>query len=140
MALEYGQLDNIEDRIDSLVTEWTNTLINTITDPWVLNQKEYLNAKQAETIDNFVASGQLSTSESTLETEFVMASGMKAQRHYSGVALIGPSIFFGLKDSVRLSHHTVTAVDSVPDDIAERIRPPDELRILSRKHLQGLSG
>ncbi len=55
----YGQLDNIEDRIDALVTEWTNTLINTISDPLVLSQKEYLNAKQAETIDSFVASGQL---------------------------------------------------------------------------------
>lgn len=55
----YGQLDNIEDRIDTLLTEWTNTLINTISDPLVLSQKEYLNAKQAETIDNFVSSGQL---------------------------------------------------------------------------------
>ena len=55
----YGQLDNIEDRIDALVTEWTNTLINTISDPLVLSQKEYLNAKQAQTIDDFVSTGQL---------------------------------------------------------------------------------
>lgn len=55
----HGQLDNIEDRIDSLVTEWTNTLLNTISDPLVLSQKKYLNAKQAKTIEDFVSSGQL---------------------------------------------------------------------------------
>ena len=55
----YGQLDNLEDRIDALVAEWTNTLLNTISDPLVLNQKEYLNAKQAKAIDDFVASGVL---------------------------------------------------------------------------------
>lgn len=55
----YGQLDNIEGRIDSLVTEWTNTLINTISDPLLLSQKKYLNAMQANAIDSFVTSGQL---------------------------------------------------------------------------------
>ncbi|MGI6227760.1 MAG: DUF6079 family protein, partial [Peptococcales bacterium] len=55
----YGQLDNLEDRINALVTEWTKMLLDTISDPLVLNQKEYLNAKQAKVIDDFVTSGEL---------------------------------------------------------------------------------
>lgn len=43
----YGQLDNLEDRIDALVAEWTKQLMDTITDPIVLSQKEYLSAQQA---------------------------------------------------------------------------------------------
>lgn len=55
----YGQLDNLEDRIDALVAEWTKQLMDTITDPIVLSQKEYLSAQQAEVIDEFIASGSL---------------------------------------------------------------------------------
>ena len=50
----YGQLDNLEQRINDLVTEWTGMLLNTITDPIVLSQKTYLKKKQAEVIDQFV--------------------------------------------------------------------------------------
>ena len=52
----YGQMDNIEIRIDDLVTEWTNTLLNTISDPIVASQKEYLTAEQKKAIDNFESS------------------------------------------------------------------------------------
>lgn len=34
-----GQLDNLDIRIDDLVTEWTQTLLNTISDPIVASQK-----------------------------------------------------------------------------------------------------
>ena len=37
-----GRLDEIEDRIDSLLAEWTNTLFNTVTDPTLEEQKQYL--------------------------------------------------------------------------------------------------
>ena len=44
----YGQLDNIENRIDDLVAEWTKTLLDTISDPIVASQK-----------DDFESSGEL---------------------------------------------------------------------------------
>ncbi len=56
-----GQLDNIEMRIDDLVEEWTKTLINTISDPIVASQKEYLTAQQQKVIDTFIESGELPT-------------------------------------------------------------------------------
>lgn len=49
-----GQLDFIEDKIDSLINEWTKTLLNTISDPLVLAQKDYLNVEQKKVIDNFL--------------------------------------------------------------------------------------
>ena len=55
----YGQLDNIEDRIEALTDEWTKMLLDTISDPLVLSQKEYLSAKQVKVIDEFVDSGKL---------------------------------------------------------------------------------
>lgn len=54
-----GQLDNIEIRIDDLVTEWTNTLLDTISDPIVASQKEYLTSEQQKAIDDFVSSKAL---------------------------------------------------------------------------------
>ena len=55
----FGQLDNIENRIDDLVSEWTKTLLDTISDPIVASQKEYLSCDQQKAIDDFVSSGQL---------------------------------------------------------------------------------
>lgn len=49
-----GQLEQIEIRIDDLVNEWTNTLLNTINDPIVLSQKSYLNKQQKDTIEQFI--------------------------------------------------------------------------------------
>ena len=54
-----GQLDNLDIRIDDLVTEWTQTLLNTISDPIVASQKEYLSAEQQKAIDDFIVSGTL---------------------------------------------------------------------------------
>lgn len=55
----YGQLDNIENRIDDLVTEWTKTLLDTISDPIVASQKQYLTADQKKAINDFESSGEL---------------------------------------------------------------------------------
>lgn len=55
----YGQLDHLEDRIDALKDEWTRLLLDTIRDPLVLCQKEYLSAEQAKVIDDFIATGSL---------------------------------------------------------------------------------
>lgn len=41
------------------MTEWTQTLLNTISDPIVASQKEYLSAEQQKAIDDFIASGTL---------------------------------------------------------------------------------
>ena len=54
-----GQLDNLDIRIDDLVIEWTRTLLNTVSDPIVASQKEYLSAEQQKVIDDFIASGTL---------------------------------------------------------------------------------
>ena len=55
----YGQLDNIENRIDDLLAEWTKTLLDTISDPIVASQKEYLTVDQKKVIDDFANSGEL---------------------------------------------------------------------------------
>ena len=55
----FGQLDNLEIRIDNLVDEWTQTLLNTISDPLVSSQKEYLSADQQKVIADFISSGIL---------------------------------------------------------------------------------
>lgn len=55
----YGQLDNLEIRIDDLLAEWTTTLLNTISDPIVSSQKEYLNPDQQKVVDEFIATKEL---------------------------------------------------------------------------------
>ena len=54
-----GQLDNIEIRIDSLLDEWTQTLLNTISDPIVSSQKTFLPDEQQKAIDAFIETGAL---------------------------------------------------------------------------------
>lgn len=54
-----GQLDSLEIRIDDMISEWTKMLLDTISDPIVLNQKKFLKAQEAQVIDEFVASGSL---------------------------------------------------------------------------------
>lgn len=55
----FGQLDNIEIRIDDLLAEWTKTLLDTISDPIVSSQKTFLPAEQQKAIDTFIESGEL---------------------------------------------------------------------------------
>ncbi len=55
-----GQMEQIEDRIDQMLSEWTNTLLSTLSDdPIVLDQKKFLKEQEAKAIDDFVASGEL---------------------------------------------------------------------------------
>lgn len=55
----HGLLDNIETRIDNLWQEWTKMLLDTISDPLVLEQKEYIKGDQARTIDVFLSTKEL---------------------------------------------------------------------------------
>lgn len=55
----HGKLDNIEMRLDSLLEEWTKSLLDTISDPIVESQKEYLNDAQQKAIDEFVETKEL---------------------------------------------------------------------------------
>lgn len=55
----FGQLDNLENRIDDLLAEWTKVLLDTISDPLVLSQKEFLTTQQAQVIDEFVSGKKL---------------------------------------------------------------------------------
>ena len=54
-----GQLYNIEIRIDELLEEWQQTLLDTISDPIVTSQKEYLSAEQQKVIDEFITTASL---------------------------------------------------------------------------------
>lgn len=55
----HGQISALEDRIDTLIAEWTNMLLDTISDPLVLSQKEYLSKQQIAAVDAFIAAGAL---------------------------------------------------------------------------------
>ena len=55
----YGKLDNVEARLDALLDEWTKSLLNTISDPIVSSQKEYLSAEQQNVIDAFIETKEL---------------------------------------------------------------------------------
>lgn len=54
-----GRLNAIEDKIDNLLTEWTTLLLNTLSDPLVLEQEQYLSKEQQKVIRNFLDSKQL---------------------------------------------------------------------------------
>ncbi len=52
----FGQLDNIENRINSTLDEWAKTLLDTISDPLAAGYKEYLTASQKKVVDEFISS------------------------------------------------------------------------------------
>lgn len=54
-----GQMEQMEDRIDLMVAEWTKMLLDTLSDPIILDQKKFLKAQEAKVIDDFVSSGML---------------------------------------------------------------------------------
>ncbi len=54
-----GKLDEIEERMDNLLAEWTKTLLNTVSDPLVLAQKQYLAPEQQSALDEFLKTGTL---------------------------------------------------------------------------------
>ncbi len=51
----FGQLDNIENRIDSTLEEWAKTLLDTISDPLVAGSKEYLSVEQKKVVEDFIS-------------------------------------------------------------------------------------
>ena len=55
----YGQIDNIETRINDLNGEWTGTLLDSIQDPLVEEQKQYLNSEQQKVIEEFISNKEL---------------------------------------------------------------------------------
>ena len=50
----HGKLDNIESRLDALMEEWTKALLDTVSDPLIAGQKEFLSEDQKKTIDEFI--------------------------------------------------------------------------------------
>ena len=46
-------------RLDSLLEEWTKSLLDTISDPIVESQKEYLSEAQQKAIDDFIETKEL---------------------------------------------------------------------------------
>lgn len=54
-----GQMEQMEDRIDLMVAEWIKMLLDTLSDPIILDQKKFLKAQEAKAIDDFVSSGML---------------------------------------------------------------------------------
>ena len=51
----HGQLEAIEDRIDALTSEWEKRLYDTVSDPMISDQKEFLSKDQQAVIDEFLA-------------------------------------------------------------------------------------
>ncbi len=54
-----GKLDELDERMDNLLAEWTKTLLNTINDPLVLDQKKYLSPDQQSALDAFLKAKKL---------------------------------------------------------------------------------
>lgn len=54
-----GQMEQMENCIDQMTAEWTKTLLDTLSDPILLDQKKFLKDQEARVIDDFVSSGTL---------------------------------------------------------------------------------
>ncbi|MEH7239092.1 DUF6079 family protein [Bacillus sp. JJ1562] len=63
-----GQLDKIEDKIDELLNEWNTKLLNTLSDPLVLTQIDYLKPEQKKNINIFLQTKKLP---STIDNFFI---------------------------------------------------------------------
>ena len=49
-----GRLENIESRLESLTEEWTEKLLNAVSDPSAASQKKYLSGTQQKMVDDFI--------------------------------------------------------------------------------------
>ena len=49
-----GKLDEIEEHLDNLLADWTKTLLNTLSDPLLMDQKKYLRTDQVAALDEFL--------------------------------------------------------------------------------------
>jgi hypothetical protein len=54
-----GAVERIDDRLDALTAEWTNTLFNSISDPLIEGGKTYLSSEQQSIIANFLEAQSL---------------------------------------------------------------------------------
>ncbi len=54
-----GQIEYLENRIEEMTAEWTKMLLDTLSDPIILDQKKFLKAQEAKVIDDFVLLGKL---------------------------------------------------------------------------------
>ena len=54
-----GQIEYLENRIEEMTAEWTKMLLDTLSDPIILDQKKFLKSQEAKVIDDFVSSGEL---------------------------------------------------------------------------------
>lgn len=54
-----GQMEQLEDRIDMLASEWTKMLLDTLSDSIILDRKKFLKAHEAKAVDDFISSGEL---------------------------------------------------------------------------------
>lgn len=54
-----GQLDNIENRIDDLIEEYTNNLYDAVSDPLVKDQEKFLTSEQQKAINDFITTKKL---------------------------------------------------------------------------------
>lgn len=54
-----GQMEHLEERIDEMAAEWTKMLLDTLSDPIILDQKKFLKTQEAKAIDDFVSTGEL---------------------------------------------------------------------------------
>ena len=57
--LVHGRIDNIEMKLDALLDEWKKSLLDTVSDPLVASQKEFLADDQKKVIDEFVEKKEL---------------------------------------------------------------------------------
>lgn len=55
----FGQLDNIENKIDDLIEEYTSNLYDAVSDPLVKDQEKFLNKEQQAIIDDFISTKKL---------------------------------------------------------------------------------
>lgn len=55
----FGQMEYLEDRIDEMAAEWTKILLDTLSDPIILDQMKFLKTQEAKAIDDFVSTGEL---------------------------------------------------------------------------------
>lgn len=54
-----SQMEHLEDRIGEMAAEWTKMLLDTLSDPIILDQKKFLKTQEAKAIGDFVSTGEL---------------------------------------------------------------------------------
>jgi len=102
-----GKLDTIEDNLEKLLEEWTNTLLSTLDDPLIMANKSLLNKEQQNLIDKFM---QERTLPDTVDTFFTSTFNTLFDRLdkvtidiwelMSTIQNLGPSTVYELKNKL----------------------------------------